>query len=28
VPLYPEAPALTDEKPFSERSPGEDPEHY
>jgi hypothetical protein len=28
VPLYPEAPVLADEKPFSERSPGEDLEHY
>jgi len=28
VPLYPEAPVLAEEKPFSEQSPGEDLEHF
>jgi len=28
VPLYPEAPVLAEEKPFSEQGPGEDLEHY
>ena len=27
-PLYPEAPVLADEKPFSEQGPGEDLEHF
>ncbi|MEN8613862.1 hypothetical protein ABFB09_01070 [Dehalogenimonas sp. THU2] len=28
TPLYPEAPELADENPFSEQGPGEDLEHY